>query len=301
MSNTNFDPSTLTLDDLYSVQTESPSAPAPQAQAEAQTPEAQPPAPPNYAIRTSTGTVYEASDWERFADTVQRGTEEKDRQIEQQRQWAIAMTGYDPVTGKPARATPYTYTGEVNYAQEPERYFRDLGEANDKQDGRAYAAIQMKWMQDAFLGPYGPVLSQAAKSSALENAERHRPGIREFVSTPKYQEYLNTVPLLKDAITAAETRPELGVQLQDLFVLAYDGASGRSTADILKSAKAQAQPVANPVQTPRPTLQPVMQPAGAPAGDSPDMSTPEGRQAIINAAKSRGLDKQLGNMIWGKN
>ena len=282
---TNIDPTDLVLDDLFEDQ-----IPASAAQPAAQElPAAQPLVSTEPYLQTSTGTKYLTPE-----DAV-RGTEEKDRQIDHMRQWAIAMTGYDPISGKPVRMTPYTQ--EVNYARDPERFYDDLAEANEKRDKRAYAGIQLKMLQDAFLDPYKAVLTQSARSVAMENAERARPGIREFVESGKYRDYVTSIPIIHDAIATAETRPEMGTQLQDLYILAFDGANGRSMPEILRAAKAQAAPV-NPATQPRPTLQPVSQPMGTTPGAAEDLSTPEGRKAIIDAAKARGLDKTIGNTMF---
>lgn len=280
--NAQFDLGAMSFEDIDAL-SQDPAA-QPQAPPAAPT-EPQAPAPREPFLRTSTGTVYNTQ------EEADRGFSEKDRQIDSARQWAIAMTGYDPISGKPARATPYTE--ETNYVREPEKFYDDLSAAAQKGDKRAYAAINLKLLQDA----YAPVLTQSAKSAALENAERARPGLRKFIGTQKYTEYLDQVPLLQQAIQAAESRPEMGAQLTDLFVLTYDGASGRSMPEILKTARAQAVVPANPAPT-RPTLQPVSQPAGGTPSGPPDMSTPEGRKAIIDGAKSRGIENVMSRTLF---
>ena len=285
--NTQFNLDDMTLDDLYPQ--DNTTQQTPQEPAGGTTPEPQTLSPKEPFLRTSTGTIYNTQ------EEAERGIAEKDRALEQSRQWTIAMTGYDPISGKPARATPYTE--EINYVRDPEKFYDDLVAAQAKGDKRAYALINMK-MMDSLMDQYRPALTQSARATALENAERARPGIREFVGTDKYKNYLEQVPLLRDAMSAAETRPEMSTQLQDLFILTFDGATGRSVPEILKTAKAQAQP-ANPAPV-RPTLQPMSQPVGGTPASAPDMSTPEGRKAIIDGARSRGIEQRMAQALFSQ-
>lgn len=279
-------PEDLTLDDLFTIDSQEPAGFQPQVEPQVQTePQAAPQRP---YLQASTGTVYNTHE-----DAV-RGTEEKDRQLEQMRQTFIAMHGYDPISGKPVRFNPYNNEQEVNYARDPERLYDDLakanGDGNRPPDKRAYAAVMQKLLHDT----YGPVMTQSAKTVTLTNLERRYPGITSFVEGDKYRDYLSERELLSQAIQASETQPGMQAQLADLYVLAYEGANGRNLPQILKTARETSSPT-NPTSSsaPRPTLQPTSQPAPSGTSVAPDMSTPEGRKAIIEAGRARGLDKQM--------
>lgn len=271
--------SNLTMDEVFNLDEPLDSAP-PQ-----ETPAAPPAAPPEPFLRTSTGTIYNTPE-----DAV-RGTEEKDRKLDEMRRWAIAQTGYDPISGKPVRVTPQQENR--NYMENPEQFYDDVAKANGAGDKRAFTQAYLKLLQDSFLDPYRDVLSQTARSTAVDGAARLRPEIKGFVGSENYTRYLDDIGILKSAIEQAESRPEFGAQLRDLYVLAYDGYTGRSVPDLLKSANTTAPQSQPNTQPNRPSLQPVTAPRAPQTNVSQDISTPEGRKAIMDAAKSRGLDQAV--------
>ena len=237
---------------------------------------------PEMYLRTSTGTVYKTSE-----DAV-RGTEEKDRLIEQLRQTAIASTGYDPIDKKPVQiAQP---SQEPNYATDAARYYTDLSAASSKGDAKAFHQIQSKMFHDT-LGPYLPAVADSAKNNVLENVASEYGDFKEHIRSDGYKEYLEERSIIKTAIETAEADPRRASELKDLYILAYEASKGHKLPELIKSAKTN-----SPASTTqgRTLLATTTAPQVSTSNQLPDISTPEGRAEIKRRfEQGGGLDVPL--------
>lgn len=246
-------------------------------------PPTQPVAPPPVVtsefLKTTTGTVYKS------ADEAIKGIEHKDTLIEQLRQRYIFERGIDPITNQPVQSTPQA---PVPYTQDPNRYFKDLVGAVQKNDSTAYLNTQQQLILDT-LGPIAPLITSMAKAQAADSVTVELKDFREFSATDNYRKVMDELPDLKQAIALAESDYRFHNRLPELYKIAYWTAQGRRMPELLR-----AQPPAAPTQPARPTTSPsTLTPPSAPA-TQPDMSTAEGRKAIIAAAEARGVDR----LVW---
>lgn len=283
----------LNFDDLFEqTPSETPAEPqTPPTETAPQVPEPQR-APEPY-LRTSTGTVYYTP------EDAQRGVEEKDRRFESMREWAIAHTGIDPITNRPVRFSPQEE--EPNYATDPDKFYADLAVANNanngKGDARKFAGVLQKWQQDS-LAPYMPIMQQSAKAIAVQNLSRSIPDLPQFLESPEYRQYLEDRPIVKNAIVGGEGDPRQASALQEIYQVAYEAAHGRNLSGLIQSRAQNQTPSGAPAPAPRSTLTPSTPSLGnsTPAGAA-DLSTSEGRKAILEQGKARGLD-QYGTLLF---
>lgn len=242
-----------------------PAPPAPQA-----------PAEPQSFLKTSTGTVYMNPE-----DAV-KGIEEKDRVINELRSKLKATEGSDPLKHQPVSQEPRSY------AEQPERVFDDLVDAANRGDKRKYAETLTRYNME-MLAPYAGLLSDVARERAIREAESQTHGVREFVGSPDFAAYVDSRPVLKQAIDFALSNPQASGQATELLQLAYEASLGRRAPELIRTAAAQTPVVP---QNPRPTMTsstPTMTPGQNPSS-RPNMYTSDGRKAIIEAGKSKGLD-----------
>lgn len=289
-------PADLSFDDVFDTfqNDTSSAAAAPQAPASVTLPAPQVPSEP--FLRMPTGTVYQTR------EDAERGFAEKDRVIEQSRAATIAATGYDPVTGKPVNI--HANTPDPSYATNPEKYYDDLAAANNKGDKREFTRIQQKFLQDT----YGPLLTTTAKSAAIQDLERTiktDKGFQTFLESDQYRGYLDSTPIMKQAIEMAENSVGAAPQLRDLYAIAYEASQGRNIAQIIAQNRVNTttpapQGTNTTAQTSfRPTLTPSTpsMPSSA-TNAAPSLSTPEGRRAILDSGRAVGLDKLMGNTVF---
>jgi hypothetical protein len=244
-------------------------------------PAAQPPVEPQPFLKTATGTVYKTVE-----DAV-RGTEEKDRVISKLREEAKAREGQDPLHRQPAPQTP------KSFREDPSQLFDRLAEAVTKNDKVGYADTLARFQQES-LAPYAPLLNEVSREKAIRELESSNRGIREFLGSSDYQATLEALPLLANAIQWAEQTPEAAIQqLPSLYRTAYLTSLGMKAPTLIANAAQQAA-VQAPPQPQRPTLQPGnpgLQPSFQP-NVTPSLDTTEGRKAIIDSGRQRGLDQQ---------
>lgn len=276
----------LSFDDLFGSPTDGLVVTNPQTTAPNPTGDTKPtiePAPqapaPTFELKTPTGTVYKSQE-----DAI-RGIAEKDTLIETLRQEAIARTGIDPVTHKPAGRTP---EGPRSYLQDPVSFTKDLRKAVESNDDMAYAQANMKLLAD-FLSPIEPLITSYAQQKAVDSVSKDIQDFQSFRNSADFTNTLDKVPALREAIKVAESDVRLSGQLPELYKVAYWSSQGLRTPDLIAAARAQVQPAApqTPVRTPMQstTLAPE---SGGPA---PTVSTTEGRKAIIAAfERNGGLD-----------
>lgn len=240
----------------------------------APSPEPAPQTPPadEPFLKAATGTIYKTRE-----DAI-KGIEAKDAAIQQLRDRWIAQTGVDPLTGRPVATEPQT---PHSYLDDQNRYFQDLQVAVERGDKAKYFETQAKLIQD-FISPYMPVVAGAAKEQAVRGLPEE---IRQYVGSSEFGETIRDIPLLAQAISAAEQQPQLFSQLPDLYRLAYAQNVTRKLPEITRAAQVPQTP--NP--TPRPSAAPsTLTPQGAPS-TPPSLATREGRKAIIERAMANGL------------
>lgn len=226
-------------------------------------------------LKAATGTVYKTRE-----DAV-KGIEAKDAAIQQLREQLVARTGVDPFTGRPVAIEPQS---PRSYLEDRGRYFQDLRTAVAKGDEGLYFETQAKLISD-MISPYMPVVVGTAKEQALRALPEE---VRGYVNTPDYSETLKDIPLLAQAIQAAEQSPQLFQQLPDLYRLAYAQNITRKLPEITRAA--QPSTAQSPQNTaPRPSLTPgTLTPQGTPTAP-PSLATREGRKAIIDRGIASGL------------
>jgi hypothetical protein len=240
-------------------------------------PAPQAPAPQSWELKTPTGTVYKSQ------EEAIKGIAEKDTLIETLRQEAIARTGIDPVTRRPAGRAPEQ---PRNYLQDPASFTKDLRKAVESNDDMAYAQANMKLLAD-FLSPIEPLITSYAQQKAMDSVTKEIQEFQSFRNSADYSGVLDKVPALKQAIQVAESDVRLSSQLPELYKVAYWSSQGLKTPDLIAAARAQAQPVAAP--TPQRTpMQGTSTLAPAPPSAAPTVSTSEGRKALIAQFEANG-------------
>lgn len=260
----------FSLDDLFPVDAAPQASSQPQqpVEAEPQTPAQPVVAPQEPFIRTQTGTVY------RTLEDAVKGTEEKDRIIAQFRQQVQSLQGIDPIK------TPLQpVSGDPREAS-----FKRLVDAATKGDAAGYIN-EITDIQNRNLSQYAPLLAEVARERAVRSLETATPAIRQFLQSPSYTETLQAFPRLAQAIQASEADPGMADQLGELYQIAATAAQGRRVPELVRTAATQ--PVAQTLN-PRPTLQPSTPTPQVVRQAQPDLSTKEGRAAIIAQFESTG-------------
>jgi len=284
----------MDLDSLFGNPETTVTAPEPDAgtpPAEAAAPQAtEPTAPtnPDFFLKSPDGSVVYKTQ-----DEALRGLDEKNRLINELRQRIVETTGVDPVTNRPVQRTQ-PQAEEPNYAVDYERFYRDAAEANQKHDAKRFAEIQAKFVND-LLAPVVPLVQELAQDRAAKSVAAESPDFMKFKGSPEYKQILEQRPALARGITMSEQNIAFANQLPELYRLAYEAYQVQRMPEIIKAQVEQARSAAPPVQNPQParptTTSPSSQPP-IPSFGRPDIRTPEGRKAIIDAfEKTSGMDK----------
>lgn len=236
--------------------------------------------PAHPVIKTTTGTVYNS------LEDATRGVEEKDKLISELRAKLSAREGVDPITNKPVGSQTTSPEVPVSYLQDRKKYFQDLRTAVERNDEEAYFNAQLKLLNDA-MSPYAGILQTTAKTQAVESVSTELPDFREIMRTPEFEQTLDSMPILKNAIQFAENDPSGAAQLRELYKVAYFTTQGRRMPELVRNT-----PPPTPTQ-PRPAMvaSSVPPPATPNSGIRPDLSTSEGRKAIIEQQKALGVDR----------
>jgi hypothetical protein len=268
----------LDLDSLFPNPELVPQTPT---QAPAVVPQA-PPAPEWY-LDSDTGTKY------RTREEAARGLAEKDRYITKLRQELEAT--------KPTQ--PQTPQAPAGYSQNPDKLFDDLVASAQKGDKRAYAETLGAYQREQIanvLGPYADLLGEVSREQAIRQAESETHGVRDFVGSPDFTAYLESRPILKQAIEFSMSNPQAASQGKELLQIAFEASQGRKVPEIARTVAAQS---AAPPQPIRPTLgtSTPTPPAGVFTNQvQPNLYSREGRKAILERGQSRGLQ----DMDWTK-
>ena len=262
-----------------------------------QAPPAQPPATPvepkpaaaptvpskEYFIRTGTGTVYKTE------EAAISGIEHKDTLLEQHKRY-FQERGIDPVTLQPIAQQPQ---GPVSYSEKPEQYYQDLVAAVNRNDPKAYITAQGRLINEALnarLNSILPAITETVNARAGAVVSKEIPDFPTVQSSPAFREAMEALPLLKEAITLAETQPEYSGRLPELYRMAYAWTKFRQMPDLLA---ANATPT-HPPQPVRPTVSAGPQPPTQPT-TAPGLMTTDGRKALIEAFEKAAASEQR----WG--
>jgi len=227
-------------------------------------------------LKTATGTVYKSVE-----DAV-KGVEHKDALIAQLRQELSDKTGRDPL-----KRETVTNGGPKNYLEDKDTYFKDLSSAVEAKDPEKYMEVQSKFVMDT-LAPLAPTMSAFVRSQAIESVEQEIPDFRKFTQSEDYGKTLESYPLLKQAIGAAESNPQLGAQLSEFYKLAYHVHNGVRLPEIVQQTKN-----GGVAQNTRPTVtSTTVQPPASSQGSvvsKPTLETKEGRKALIEQQERLGI------------
>ncbi len=213
------------------------------------------------------------------------GINQKDALIETLRQRYALTTGIDPITGQPVAQGPQPQVQGTDYATSRKQYLDDLYMAAKSGDPNAYGDVQAKFMMDT-LKPLQPILQRAAREQAVEAVSQEIKEIGGYIGTPQYQQTLESVPELRDAIRTAESDYRFHSRLPGLYKIAYLTGQGRQLPEILK-AQAQTAQTQNSPTPQRTTMQPST-PSMPQVAHKPSFKTIEGIKATIAEAEARG-------------
>lgn len=134
------------------------------------------------------------------------------------------------------------------------------------------------------LEPVRPLLQNVNRQTAVSEVSKQVPEFSKFMDSAQYKETLETVPILKDAISQAEANFNLQSQLPQLYKLAHLVASGLNTSQIVRNAENQrTHPSAPTNPSGRPTVRSssLNVPAETDVTAGLDYKTAAGRKAII--------------------
>ena len=258
-------------------------------------PVAQPPAPQEPFLKAA-NTVYETPE-----DAI-RGTDEKDRiirNVTQNREQIAKALGVDPISGEVVqRDTSQPQAGvpvEKSYEQDPNAYVSDLQKAAADNNSQKFFEIHKKLVDeelDRRLGPVVPLVASLAKQHAIEKIGADPKSFNSFLAGEDFKAVVEELPLLREAISLAESDVAQAAQLPGLYRMAYLTSLG-----LKQQAPAAGQPVPvvpTPPVRPRPTSSAATMAPPTIPGTEPDQSTSEGRAEIIRRAEAAGVD----NLKW---
>jgi len=232
------------------------------------------------------------------------GFAEKDKRLQELRQYAIDKTGFDPLTGKEVPKEPPASQGPKNFLTDDKAYGDALSKAAEiyakTGDWKPYKEVQRKLAQEAaweLIAPYVPVVQDAAKVKAVHAAatELKDPGLEAFLASDDYKKTLERFPSLKYSIGVAESDPNAMQNLAEFYRMAYGLSSGTKQAvtPVVPPAPA-AQPAAPAVRptTPVSTLTPIPAPGAAAQKLTTDelMRSPEGRKRLMEELRAKGVE-----------
>ncbi len=229
-------------------------------------------------MKTSSGTVYKTVE-----DAI-KGTEHKDELIRKLREQAIAQTGIDPVTNQPVRQQQQNTQQYTNYTQDPDRFLKDLTDAAESKDTKAYVRVQQKLVEDT-MSPYANLIADFSKMKAVEQVTSEIPDFRDFLKSEDYQKTLDENVPLKTALSVAEANPAHSGDLAQFYKMAYKlNAADRKLPQALR-AQTQTQTV-RPTVTSTATLPP---PSNGMRHEQPSLATSEGRKALLAQMDTAGI------------
>lgn len=262
-----------------------PAAAAPAA-APAETNPAPAPAQPEFFLESPSGSKY------RTKEDVVNGITEKDRTIEQLRQFAMERTGVDPL--KPVVVPKKNTT----YLEDPSAYTTALQDAYKSNDPKAYFEAQNRLVQENLqqtLAPVQPLIQRLIKQEAMDAVVDKMKDFREFYSSADYQQVLKDHGVLAQAIQTAESNIVFKDQLPELYKLArLASQANKNEAVVAASQAATPQP-----QATRPTATSATPNPPTPTQSTTDWKTdPEARRAFLKQGMDKGLmNVNIGNVV----
>jgi hypothetical protein len=128
----------------------------------------------------------------------------------------------------------------------------------------------------------------------MDDVSRSIPEFRNFYGSEAYNKVLESRPKLAGFIQHAETQPTLQEELKELYLSVYDSAQATKLPELVK----QNQPPSNPTPAPRMPIAPVSRPSlnvpdqgrGSGQAVKPTLQTSEGRKAIIEQLRQKGVE-----------
>ena len=278
----------INFDDLFPVEAESLVVTPPQAAPGTNPPAAAPQAPaPEFFLKGSK-TVYKT------AEDAINGINTKDELIENYRNF-LKTKGINPDTlesvqepqapaASPQNNSPYKY---LNNEQ---KLFDDLARLA-RTDPAAWGRTLREYNQEvvaAQVAPVIPLLAEVSRQRAVRQVSQEVSDFNSFMGSSSYNEALEKVPLLKQAIQNAENNFEMSETLPQLYQLAYLTAQGlRKPEPVAAPAPVAVAPT--PQHPVRPTtVAPSSLTPPTPAAP-PDLRTSAGRKALIQDLEARGV------------
>lgn len=208
-----------------------------------------------------------------------KGINEKDRVISELRSQLESTTGHDPLRGPPAPTGPQSYT------ENAEGFIETLSRASNDGNANAYRDAHVQLMSEV-LSPLAPVLSDLAKTQAVNSVSEKVQGFREFVGSDAYKNTLDASPELAEAISLAESNIGYNTKLPELYEMSFYQHRGRQAPEMVRAA---AETVREAPQAPvleSSTLQAPPAPVAA-----SNMNRQESIRAQIAAMEAGGIDK----------
>jgi len=145
--------------------------------------------------------------------------------------------------------------------------------------------VQQKFQMDNLKGIM-PTIQASVKQQAIQNVAKEIPEFDKFYGSASYNKALESVDLLKDAISQAEADTKLSGQLPKLYKVAYLVTQGVQLPELLKANQTQ-QSQQTQTQT-RTTISPTT--TSIPNTTAkPSLRTLEGIRATIADAEARGV------------
>jgi hypothetical protein len=266
---------------IVNPQTTMGSSPMAEASPAATTPGSTAPSEP--FLKAPTGTVYNSR------EAAIEGISQKDALIEQLRQRYSLATGVDPITNRPLQPSN-TPQAPTSYAQNPDQFIKDLTKSAETAttNPSQYRDTMAKFVMDV-LEPIAPAITELSQHRAIEQVSSEIKDFDKFKASADYTRTLEKSPQLAQAISQAENDPRMARQLPEFYRLAYLSALGSKVPELVMSQQNGNQNNIN-INQPIRTTTPVSTPAPPLAGPAPDLTTREGRKAIIAAAEAKGMN-----------
>lgn len=275
----------INFDDLFPVEPENLGAlqAAPAGTNPPQTPQA-----PEYVIKSDDGKIVYKT-----ADEAINGIRHKDELVERYRTY-LQSQGVDPNTlqkqpepqAQPSNGPQHKYIGQED------KLFDALSSAVASRDKKAYASALREYNEEVMnqnFAPVAPYIAEVARQKAVREVSKEAPEFVAFQNSAAWQETLNNLPKLKQAIEYSEQDFTAASSLSELYKIAYLVSKGMRPEPVVTQPVPQAQPTPAPVA--RPTLGVSTMTPPQPSAP-PSMATREGRQALIADLQSRNIMDQ---------
>lgn len=269
-----------TFDSLF------PAEPAPVAIAPSQEPAPAPIAAPQIDQPVQPGQPYLKGNSSVYnsPEAAVEGINQKDALIENLRQRYALTTGVDPITGQPiGQQVPKEQP--LDYYNSPDKYMDDLYAAAKTGGPNAYRDVQAKFLMDT-LKPMQPMMQRIAREQAVQAASQDIKEVGGYIGTQQYNQALDSVPELKQAIQTSESDYRFHDRLPGLYKIAYLTGQGQQLPAILK-AQAATQTQNSPAP-PRPTMQPSTPALPTQSAVKPTFKNAAGIKAYIAEAEAKG-------------